>query len=169
MQDGVCFTGHRTVTAQEQRFLAVWLPEQIRTLYARGFRTFYNGAAMGFDIIAAEAVLALRAECPQIRLHLLLPCRTQSRGWSVDWQKRYAVILAQADQTEILEEDRPVSRETFLRRDRALVDRSAVCIAFCKRMQSGTGYTVRYARQCGREVLLAAGKPTVQNFSHRFQ
>ena len=36
-------------------------------------------------------------------------------------------------------------RKSYLARDRAMVDRSAYCIAYCSRKSGGTAYTIRYA------------------------
>ena len=52
----VAFTGHRTYGGQAAAALRATVGE----LYARGFRTFLCGMAMGFDLAAAEAVLACR-------------------------------------------------------------------------------------------------------------
>ena len=52
----VAFTDHRTYGGQAATALRATVGE----LYARGFRTFLCGMAMGFDLAAAEAVLACR-------------------------------------------------------------------------------------------------------------
>ena len=52
----VAFTGHRTYGGQAAAALRATVGE----LYARGFRTFLCGMAMGFDLAAAEAVLGCR-------------------------------------------------------------------------------------------------------------
>ena len=52
----VAFTGHRTYGGQAAAALRATVGE----LYVRGFRTFLCGMAMGFDLAAAEAVLACR-------------------------------------------------------------------------------------------------------------
>ena len=197
MEHSVCFTGHRVMHEANRLYLNTWLPQQIRSLYARGFRFFYSGGAMGFDLMAAEAVLALRAQLPQqirslyargfrffysggamgfdlmaaeavlalraqlpeLRLCMLLPCRNQQKRWTREWRARYNAVLCAADTVEFLCESDFVSRETFLRRDNALVERSAVCVAFYNRSRSGTGHTVRYARALGKEIILTAGLP----------
>lgn len=50
------FTGHRTYGGEADAALRA----TVRRLYARGFRTFLCGMAVGFDLAAAEAVLACR-------------------------------------------------------------------------------------------------------------
>lgn len=52
----VAFTGHRTYDDEA----AAALRAAVGELYARGFRTFFCGMAVGFDLAAAEAVLACR-------------------------------------------------------------------------------------------------------------
>lgn len=50
------FTGHRTYDGEAHAALRA----TVRRLYARGFRTFLCGMAVGFDLAAAEAVLSCR-------------------------------------------------------------------------------------------------------------
>ena len=52
----VAFTGHRTYRGAA----ADALRRTVGELYARGFRNFLSGMAVGFDLAAAEAVLELR-------------------------------------------------------------------------------------------------------------
>lgn len=47
-----------------------------------GYLYFGAGGALGFDTIAAFAVLKLKKRYPNIRLILVLPCLDQTRGWS---------------------------------------------------------------------------------------
>ena len=57
------FTGHRRYDGEcDDALRAV-----VRELYGRGFRVFWSGMALGFDLAAAEAVLALRGELPGLR------------------------------------------------------------------------------------------------------
>ena len=56
------FTGHRRYDGEcDDALRAV-----VRELYGWGFRVFWSGMALGFDLAAAEAVLALRGELPGI-------------------------------------------------------------------------------------------------------
>ena len=77
-----CFTGHRILGAQAARMLPERLDNVIRRLYGEGIRFFYAGGAVGFDMIAAERVLAMKKELPEIRLLLALPCLTHDKHWS---------------------------------------------------------------------------------------
>ena len=59
----------------------------------------YFGAsgALGFDTLAAQCVLSLRKRYPHIKLILVLPCTTQTKGWSKDDIAVYEEIKSQAD------------------------------------------------------------------------
>lgn len=70
----VAFTGHRTYRGQA----AAALRAAIGELYARGFRTFLCGMAVGFDLAAAEAVLACR-DCGCKPAVPVLACRDCGR------------------------------------------------------------------------------------------
>ena len=52
---------------------------------------------MGFDTIAAFAVLKLKERYPDIRLVLVLPCFSQTRGWSREDIEIYDDIKQKAD------------------------------------------------------------------------
>lgn len=52
---------------------------------------------MGFDTIAAFAVLKLKERYPDIRLILVLPCFSQTRGWSQEDIEIYDDIKQKAD------------------------------------------------------------------------
>ena len=49
------FTGHRVL---DGNFSKAKLKKEIKKLIERGVEIFYNGVAMGFDLLAAEAVLS---------------------------------------------------------------------------------------------------------------
>ena len=63
------FTGHRTYSGQANERLC----DAVRSLYADGYRTFLSGMAVGFDMAAAECIIALRNELPDIRLVCVVP------------------------------------------------------------------------------------------------
>ena len=75
----VSFTGHRTYCGEADAALA----ETLRQLYAEGYRVFISGMAVGFDLAAAEAVLALREAYPEVRLVCAVPFEGQGRRFPV--------------------------------------------------------------------------------------
>ena len=76
-----CFTGHRELPLWGQKELATKLEDTIIGLIARGVRFYGAGGARGWDTLAAQTVLRLKERYPHIKLILVLPCLTQTRGW----------------------------------------------------------------------------------------
>ncbi len=147
-REGCCaFTGHRSLGAATPEEVSGWASEQIRWLYyEKNVRVFLTGGALGFDTVAAEAVLRLRAELSGCRLAVVIPCRDQDARWSAGNAERYRRILARADQvTEIA---RTYRNGCMLERDRYLVDHAGWLITYYDgRPSGGTAYTVRYAEK----------------------
>lgn len=119
-------------------------------------RYFGAGGALGFDTLAAETVLRLKGEYPDVRLILVLPCRDQTRGWKETDVRRYRDIASRADKVVYTAEH--YSPGCMHRRNRHLVENSSVCVAWCTRETGGSAYTAAYARQRGlRLVMLGRG------------
>lgn len=69
-----CFTGHRKIPPEQQEKVVRQLRKTILELARDGYRYFGAGGALGFDTLAAQTVLNLKSDMPQIRLILVLPC-----------------------------------------------------------------------------------------------
>ena len=140
----VCFTGHRFIPTIDIPKIRSLLTLTIMDLYNKGYRHFYCGGALGFDTLAAEAVLALRKEHSDVVLHIAVPCVTQSDLWSETDQKRYRLILDKADYVHIMSEF--YYRGCMEIRNRFMVDHSSLCVCWLLRFnRSGTMSTVKYA------------------------
>ena len=157
-----CFTGHREIPASDAERLSTILRKYIKGLYERkGIRRFFAGGALGFDTFAALAVLDLREQGIEVELCLLLPCRDQDKFWSARDRAVYKDILARADSVEYISEK--YTPWCMHERNRALVDRSSVCVAYHTHSGGGTAYTVEYARSHLIEVYnVAPGKTSVR-------
>ena len=147
-----CFTGHRDVPLAERGELMRRLNATVRELIARGYRYFGAGGAVGFDTMAAQTVLDLRREFPQIKLILVLPCGDQASRFPPADAFEYRRILGEADKVAVLH-DRYVPG-CMLERNRRLVEYSSVCVAYCRRENGGTAYTLREARRSGMPVMV---------------
>lgn len=66
---------------------------------------FVTGGALGFDTLAAEEVLCQRKTHPNIRLHLMMPCKGQEKKWRLGDRMRYQRITRQADEVTCLAEE----------------------------------------------------------------
>ncbi len=120
-----------------------------------GCRIFYCGMAQGVDTMAAQIVLGLREDRPELALKLIAVCphRDQAARWSAKDRGLHAVLLGLADEAVILSET--YTPGCYHRRNRYMVDRSdAVIAGFDGITGGGTSSTVAYARRKGRRIIL---------------
>ncbi|MBE6553839.1 MAG: DUF1273 domain-containing protein [Ruminococcaceae bacterium] len=148
----VCFTGHRDIPEEDYLRLANTLEDILRKLIEEGATEFRTGGARGFDTLAALKVLLLRKSYPQIRLELILPCPTQTRGWSQNDTALYKQILAQADAYRYIG---PSYYNGVLQmRNRALVAGADICVAYLRHSHGGgTAYTAALALREGLRLI----------------
>ena len=139
----VCFTGHRKIPPKQLETVARRLKETIVELIEKGYLFFGAGGALGFDTLAAQTVLELKADFPQIKLILVLPCLSQADSWSVVDKRIYERIKEKAD--KIVYTSREYTKGCMHKRNRHLVDNSSVCVCYLSENTGGTAYTVSYA------------------------
>ena len=146
-----CFTGHRILKVTPE--LVSRVRETIIDLYRQGVTKFYNGAALGFDQLSAKAVIELKSSCTDIKLHIFLPCpaEEQVEGWNKMQIAEYMMILDRADSVTVLSEH--YTEDCMKQRNKRLVELADCCICYCANPRSGTGQTVRMAREKGIYVI----------------
>jgi uncharacterized phage-like protein YoqJ len=150
----VCFTGHRALP-RSSFALTRELVRIVTLLAERGYDRFYAGGAVGFDMLAAEIVLEIRESLPSIRLILALPCREHFRAWGERDRARFDALSSAADELVYVSEQYSAGCE--LRRNQYMVDRAAIVVAYYNgNTRSGTGSTVAYAREQGKEIVEVA-------------
>ncbi len=165
---GVCFTGHRPQRLFDnpesqpvpEREMKLLLHNEILSALNDGFTEFYCGMAPGIDIWAAEVLIPLMDQFPQIRLTAVLPYPSHGLTLSDTWFPRYRYILAFTDRI-IFAADHP-SKGAYLARNRIMVDHSRRVIAvYDGTPTGGTAYTCRYAQKKGKELrFLPIKKPS---------
>ena len=148
------FTGHRELPAEYLPEISKRLEDTLVALIEQGYCYFGAGGALGFDTLAAQAVLRLRERYLQIRLILVLPCLNQTRGWPQADIDTYEEIKRCADKVTYTSEH--YFRGCMQKRNRHLVDNSRVCICYLTKPTGGTAYTVNYARS-GLRIINIAG------------
>lgn len=149
--DGCAFTGHRIIARTHRTRIRGLVARAIRYAYSEGCRTFYNGGAIGFDLLSAEVFEELKNELPDARLVMLLPCLNQDAKWSFSDRLTYQRIVNAADEVVCLS---PAYYNGCMQaRNRELVRRSDIVIAYLGRDSGGTAQTVKMARDRGLEVL----------------
>lgn len=146
-----CFTGHREIPPGERAGITDRLERVIVSLYQQGIRAYEAGGALGYDTLAAKTVIRLRGKCPDMKLILVLPCLTQTRGWGPEDVAEYERIKSQADQ--VIYTGQQYTRGCMHKRNRYLVDHSGVCVCYLTKDSGGTAYTVRYAEKHGLEII----------------
>ena len=149
--EACCFTGHRIIPCGERSALGALLDSHISRISGSGAKTFICGGALGFDTMAARAVLRARESNGDIRLCLALPYRGMERHLSAADRKEFESILSAAD--GIVYTAEIYDRGCMLRRDRYMVDKSSICVSYMTKNTGGTAYTVGYALKKGLEVI----------------
>lgn len=141
-------TGHRVLSSD---FSKEELRAALRALAAAGVRTFLCGMALGFDLLCAEEVLLLREELP-VRLVACIPCADQAARYPKSARERYERILDRCDERAVLHER--YCDGCMFERNRYMVDRADLLLAYYTGRRGGTKYTVGYAERRGIPVYL---------------
>jgi len=158
-QESCCFTGHRPAKLpwryNESDPCCLLLKERMADAaalaYDQGFRHFLCGMAQGCDLYFCEVVLALRNQRPGITIEAALPCPTQADAWPPDQQARYRRLVEACDLETMVSARYTAS--CMQRRDRYMVDRSALLIAAFDGSAGGTRYTMEYAMCRGLAIV----------------
>ncbi len=148
------FTGHRSISREERPFIEKVLDEIISEY--RGARLFICGGALGFDTLAAKAVLRAKLKYDGIKLLLALPCYDQPSRWPAGARADYEIILACADFVVYTTEG-AYSEACMHIRNRFMVDLSDVCVTYFTGRAGGTSSTVSYARAKNKKIIRICG------------
>ena len=117
-----------------------------------GIQNYYCGMAIGFDMLAAEVVLSLKSELPQLKLIAVVPFMGQSARWSYNEQTRYKVILTRCDDVILLSQE--YYNGCLLRRnDYMLTHSCGLVVFFDGKPKGGTFYTCRKAKKSGMDII----------------
>ena len=149
------FSGHRFIDASQREHVKKRLSNAVLDAYGKGIRNFISGFAMGFDMMAAEVVAALKQSHPDIILTAAIPFNGQASRFSFYDRKRYDILLEVADEVIVLSDS--FYPRCFLDRDEFMVNNASSLIAYYDgREKGGTFYTIRKA--------MAQNIPTVNVF-----
>ncbi len=156
----VCFTGHRPQSIpflwDETNDKSIKLRKRIRFIITdliekENAAHFISGMALGVDQIAAEIVLELKEQYPQITLECAFPCKTQAVKWNEKSRERYFGIIYRADKRTMLQ--REYTADCMMKRNKYMVDKSDFVVAVWNGNRSGTGNTVAYAKSKSKTVI----------------
>ena len=138
------FSGHRFIDASQREYVKKRLSNAVLDAYGKGIRNFISGFAIGFDMMAAEVVAALKQSHPDIILTAAIPFNGQASRFSFYDRKRYDRLLEVADEVIVLSDS--FYPRCFLDRDEFMVNNASSLIAYYDgREKGGTFYTIRKA------------------------
>lgn len=147
-----CFTGHRSIPACSIEQLQNSLDKTLCDLINQGTTKFICGGALGFDTLAAQAVIRQKQKNKVVFLTLALPCRDQSKRWSEMQKMVYNDILAWADEVIYLFDHYVTG--CMHARDKFMVDSADTVIAYYRGKSGGTQYTFKYAEEQKKKIIL---------------
>lgn len=161
METACCFTGYRPqkfsfkLNRNDPQYIQFenQLLSVIFSMPQRGCYTFYSGAAMGFDLIAAELVLLLKKSLKEknVRLVCVIPFENQAKNWPHQWQRRYEKVLNEADRVVMISKE--YYNGCYQSRNRYMVDHSDYIITYYDGKSGGTKSTLKYAQKSGLTII----------------
>lgn len=154
IEQTACFTGHRTIPFFQTKIIKIRIKQALVKAIEQGYRYFGAGGALGFDTLAAQTVLEVKKEYPEIKLILVLPCENQTKGWEQNDIEEYERIIAAAD--KVVYTSKAYYSGCMYKRNRHLVDNSSLCICYLTEQSGGTAYTVSYAQSRGLKIINVA-------------
>lgn len=142
------FTGHRHIPYKDKAHLKDMIRQAVLACHQSGIRYFQCGMAAGFDLLAAEAVLEIKKEHPDIHLIAVIPFRNQPDRYSPMDKSRYLRVLEKADKAVVL--SATYFDGCFLRRNDYMLGHSCRVIAYFNgEHKGGTYYTCKRAKRMG--------------------
>ncbi len=143
-----CFTGHRPqYLKRPEDDIKVDLENSILAAVRAGCHTFISGMAYGVDIWAAEIVIRMKDQFPDMNLHLIavIPFAGFDEPWNEEWRRRYRALLSRAEYVKVMAPC--FSKEAYQKRNEWMVNHSVRVIAVYNGQPGGTRNTVCYARR----------------------
>ena len=144
------FTGHRQISPEVRPSLKALLDKAVEYAYSEGCRTFICGGALGFDTMAARAVISYRMMHKDVRLVLALPCIDQDAMWSDSQKNSYEFTVSEAD--EVMYVSDSYTKDCMAKRNRFLAEKADILIAYSGRANSGAAQTVRMAERLNKRI-----------------
>lgn len=126
------------------------LKNTIIGLYFSGYKHFISGGALGMDMYAAEAVVELREEFPEIILEMVSPFDAQAAKWSPELQARHDRLFELADITTATGHE--YTKGAMFTRNRYLVSNADLLLAAYDGQPGGTAMTIQNAEANGVKV-----------------
>ena len=152
-EETACLTGHRPKSLpwgyDEEKESCKKFKKDLFAIFTGaieyGLKTYLIGMAEGFDMIGGEILIELRKRHKEIKVIAVVPCKDQEIKWKSEQQKRYKNLLKKCDDVIILQEN--YTTDCMNKRNKYIVEHSSVVIACYNGKPSGTGNTIRFAKE----------------------
>ncbi len=156
-----CFTGYRPGKFpfplregnRDYESLKTDITAALLDLEADGITTFYSGAAMGFDLIAAEQALELRDnyKSTELRVICAIPFAEQAVKYPREWRERYKNVLARSDGVVLVSD--VYFTGCYQQRNRWMVDHADTVLTWFDGQSGGTRNTLNYAEKQHKKII----------------
>ena len=145
------FTGHRIVEVRRWEAVKASVRDSISRLLDMDITNYSCGMAMGFDLLAAEVVVSMKSEHPQLTLTAVVPFPGQADRWAPDLRRKYFWLLSKADVRLTL--SKTYYDGCFLVRNQFMLDHSCRLIEYYNgSSKGGTFYTHTRAERMGMPI-----------------
>lgn len=111
-----------------------------------------TGMALGVDTVFALAVLELKEDGYDIKLHCAIPCKNHSCKWTKQNVDLYNDILSKADIVKLVS-DEYYKPYLMQKRNEYMVNLANKVIAVWDGSNGGTGNCVKYAEKYGKDIV----------------
>lgn len=98
------------------------IEKQLRVLIEEGLEWVIIGGQPGVELWAAEVVLELKNEFPELKLGVLMPFLEQEKNWKEERKEFYQMIMDQADFVEVVSKKPYIAPWQFKARDEFSLD-----------------------------------------------
>lgn len=171
----VCFSGHRPEKLPGQGKHDNQLTKDIKSLIYyhiyesinEGYTDFMSGLARGIDLWAAMCVIEFKKSNPDIRLIAVKPFRDHMNSFKGHELEQLENVLENADETVCTSEY--YSKNVYSVRNRYMVEHSDKLIAFVSNYRSGTGQTIRFAKNLGIKTIVVDLKKLHEKYNEALE
>jgi uncharacterized phage-like protein YoqJ len=139
------FTGHRHIGFTTPNILGV--NKLINYALDKGVTEFYNGMAIGADMLAAKI-----CSDRQLKWTAVLPCLDQTDKWNKLQKESYYKLLEKASSITIISQE--YYEGCMHKRNLHMINNSDLCLAiYNESLKGGTAFTVKNAIKKGLPII----------------
>ena len=151
MGKACALSGHRVI---KKDFDRENLKKTIYGIIRSGYDIFYLGMARGFDMEGCRILEKYNEEntLEKVKIIACIPCKDQDRYFSEKEKKEYLECLDKCDEAVYISES--YINGCMQIRNRYMIDRCDLLLAYLYKNSGGTFYTVSYAQKKEKEIIL---------------